>query len=305
MVDSALVTEFAAAKINLWLHVTGRREDGYHLLDSLIAFAGVGDRLTLTRSDDLSLSLTGPFSEGLTTTSDNLVIRAATLLASEAGIRPAAAITLEKNLPVASGIGGGSADAAAAIRGLSKLWNLSLPTEVTARIALRLGADVPMCLAGQAALASGIGEVLHPVGQMAPAWLVLVNPRVAISTPEIFRLRENSFTDITTPAAGKLATLADLTAALRERHNDLQPPAIRLAPVIGEVLERLRGLSGCQHAAMSGSGATCFGLFEDRQTAEQAAGSLSSENSKWWSAAAPLLSDAIAQQTIATALSKP
>lgn len=305
MADSALVTEFAAAKINLWLHVTGRREDGYHLLDSLIAFAGVGDRLTLTRSDDLSLSLAGPFSEGLTTTSDNLVIRAATLLASEAGIRPAAAITLEKNLPVASGIGGGSADAAAAIRGLSKLWNLSLPTEVTARIALRLGADVPMCLAGQAALASGIGEVLHPVGQMAPAWLVLVNPRVAISTPEIFRRRENSFTDITTPAAGKLATLADLTAALRDRHNDLQPPAIRLAPVIGEVLERLRGLSGCQHAAMSGSGATCFGLFEDRQTAEQAAGNLSSENSKWWSAAAPLLSDAIAQQTIATALSKP
>ncbi|MEQ8710600.1 MAG: 4-(cytidine 5'-diphospho)-2-C-methyl-D-erythritol kinase [Rhodospirillales bacterium] len=294
MADAALVTEFAAAKINLWLHVTGRRDDGYHLLDSLIAFAGIGDRLTLTAADDLSLAITGPFSDGLATTNDNLVIRAAWLLASEAGIRPAAAITLEKNLPVASGIGGGSADAAAAIRGLSKLWNLDLPTDVTARLALRLGADVPMCLAGKAALASGIGEVLQPVDRIAPVWLVLVNPRIALSTPEIFRRRDSSFTDIPAPAASKLADLSGLIAVLQERHNDLQPPAIRLAPMVGGVLKRLHGLGGCRHAAMSGSGATCFGLFEDRQTAEQAALQLSSENPEWWSAAAPLLSDAIA-----------
>tara|TARA_R110002110_G_scaffold216406_10_gene430439 strand:+ start:1833 stop:2735 length:903 start_codon:yes stop_codon:yes gene_type:complete len=300
-----VITEFAAAKINLWLHITGRRDDGYHLLDSLIAFAGVGDRLTMTSADDLSLNITGPFSEGLATTSDNLVIRAASLLASEAGIRPAAAITLEKNLPVASGIGGGSADAAAALRGLSALWHLDLSTEVTARLALRLGADVPMCLAGQAALASGVGEVLYPVGRMAPVWLVLVNPRIALSTPEIFRRRGSSFTDIPTPAAGALADLTGLIGALGERHNDLQAPAIGLAPVIGDVLKRLRNLEGCEHAAMSGSGATCFGLFADRQTAEQAADQLLSANPQWWSAAAPLLSDAIGQQTIATGLSKP
>lgn len=292
MADPASVTEFAAAKINLWLHVTGKRDDGYHLLDSLIAFAGVGDSLAFSASGDLALDIDGPFSGGLGSGGDNLVLKAAWLLAAEAGISPAARITLTKNLPVASGIGGGSADAAAALRGLSRLWKLSVPAEDLAAIALRLGADVPMCLAGGAAMAGGIGEELAPVPALAPAWLVLVNPRFALSTPEVFRNRQGDFTAIERPDLPSLATVEGLVSVLAARRNDLEAPAVRLAPVIGDVLADLRASPGARFAAMSGSGATCFALYASRADAEASAMALAEAEPGWWVAAAPLLADA-------------
>lgn len=294
MADPASVTDFAAAKINLWLHVTGRRDDGYHLLDSLIAFAGVGDSLAFSDSGDLALDIDGPFSGGLGSGGDNLVLKAAWLLAAEAGISPAARITLTKNLPVASGIGGGSADAAAALRGLSRLWKLSVPAEDLARIALRLGADVPMCLSGRAAMAGGIGEELAPVPALAPAWLVLVNPRFALSTPEVFRNRQGDFTVIERPDLPSLATIEGLVSVLGARRNDLEAPAVRLAPVIGDVLAELRASPGARFAAMSGSGATCFALYASRADAEASAMALAEAEPGWWVAAAPLLADAAA-----------
>jgi 4-diphosphocytidyl-2-C-methyl-D-erythritol kinase len=290
MADASPVAEFAAAKINLWLHVTGRRADGYHLLDSLIAFAGTGDRLRFDEADTLSLAIDGPFGEGLGSSGDNLIIKAAWLLAAEAGVKPGARIRLEKNLPVASGIGGGSADAAAALRGLARLWKLAVPRKDMARLALRLGADVPMCLDGRAAFAGGIGEELVPVSNLAPAWLVLVNPRFSLSTPEVFRNRQGDFTVTSRPDPAELATPAGLAAALSARRNDLQPPAVRLAPVIGQVLSALRAAPGALFAAMSGSGATCFALFDGEAPARKAAAELALEAPGWWIAPAPLLS---------------
>ena len=289
MADAGTVAEFAAAKINLWLHVTGKRADGYHLLDSLIAFAGIGDRLFLSKADDLKLAIDGPFGAGLGASNDNLVIKAAWLLASEACMRPAAAIRLEKNLPVASGIGGGSADAAAALRGLARLWKLSIPSEDLARIALRLGADVPMCLAGGAAFAAGIGEELTPVDALAPSWLVLVNPSFSLSTPEVFRNRCGGFTDIPRPQPDTLATPDGLASELAARRNDLEAPAVRLAPVIGKVLAALKRAPGSRFAAMSGSGATCFALFDGEGDARAAAAALAEAEPDWWIAPAPLL----------------
>ena len=187
-------SEFAPAKVNLYLHVVGRRSDGYHLLDSLAVFAGVGDRLTVSPSDRLTLSVTGPFAAGLADEADNLVLRAAQRLADRAGIAPTGTLALEKILPVASGIGGGSADAAATLRLLSRFWGL--PTIGLAEIGIGLGADVPVCLAGQPAIMSGIGDVLAPAPRLPELGIVLANPGVAVSTlrssakgPDRFRSR--------------------------------------------------------------------------------------------------------------------
>ena len=192
--------EFAPAKINLHLHVVGRRQDGYHLLDSLVVFAGVGDWLEVSPAADLSLTLAGPFAAGLAAEPDNLVLRAARGLAELAGIRPSGALRLEKNLPVASGIGGGSADAAAALRLLCRFWAIS--PDLT-RLAQSLGADVPVCLLGRPALMSGTGEVLAPAPPVPDAGLVLVNPGIAVATPAVFRARAAGFSQPAGfPAAG-------------------------------------------------------------------------------------------------------
>jgi 4-diphosphocytidyl-2-C-methyl-D-erythritol kinase len=281
------VREFAPAKINLHLHVVGRRDDGYHLLDSLVVFAAVGDWLSVSPADDLSLTITGPFAAGLAAESDNLVLRAARGLADLAGIRPAGALVLEKNLPVASGIGGGSADAAAALRLLSRFWHVApaLPGAALSRPALsslasRLGSDIPVCLLNRPALMSGVGEVLNAAPPLPPAGLVLVNPGVAISTPAVFRARNSGFAvPADFPLAGWLdpGALAQTLAATR---NDLEPPARSLSPVIGDVLTALAETPGCLLARMSGSGATCFGLFASADAARPAAQAIQREG--WW-----------------------
>lgn len=264
---------FAAAKVNLHLHVTGRRADGYHTLDSLVVFAQAGDEITVAPADALSLSVAGPFADALAGEGDNLVLRAARALAAAHGIAPAARITLRKNLPVASGIGGGSADAAAALRALSRLWGVSVPEQV----ALSLGADVPVCLRAKPVVMRGIGEVLLPAPRLPECGLLLVNAGGAVATPSVFRARAGGFSaDAVLP--GGWDDAAGLARDLSALRNDLESAACRLCPVVGEVLEAIAG-TGALLARMSGSGGTCFGLYPDAEAARLAAGRLPAG---WW-----------------------
>ena len=274
-----MIVEPAPAKINLFLHVTGRRPDGYHLLDSLAVFTALGDQVSAEPASDLSLHLEGPFGAALTAESDNLVLRAARALASEAGLPPLARLTLHKNLPVASGIGGGSADAAAAFRTLCRLWNISPDQSVLHRLALALGADVPVCLASAPARMGGIGGDLSAAPLLPDCGIVLVNPGVAVATPDVFRARRGGFSPMADLPSG-WADAAAMVADLRRLTNDLAEPAIGLQPVIADALSALDHLPGCLLARMSGSGATCFGLFASPEAAEQAAAAITP--SAWW-----------------------
>lgn len=282
------LTVQAPAKVNLTLHVTGKRADGYHLLDSLVAFAGVGDTLELAAADGLTLTLAGPTAAALAADDDNIVLRAARALAAAAGIAPRAAITLTKRLPVAAGLGGGSADAAAALRGLTRLWGLNMAEGDLHALGLTLGADVPVCLAARPTTMTGVGEGLSPAPALPPAWLLLVNPRRPLSTPAVFKARTGGFSapqPLTEPPTDAHA----LAVALAARRNDLTQAAISLEPVIADMLALIAAQPGCLLARMSGSGATCFGLFADAATAKPAAAALTATQPGWWIAAAPLL----------------
>lgn len=320
---SATVSRAAPAKVNLYLHVTGRCEDGYHELDSLVVFADVGDTVSAVAADELTLSVGGPFADALKDgdPADNLVLRAARELASHAGVRAGARLHLEKNLPVASGIGGGSADAAATLKVLVELWGLELHDDHirhaasqltgdrdTARaletlfklwrddldsdmlhdIALKLGADVPVCLEGRAVFMGGIGEKLSLAPPLPHAWLVLANPGVALSTPAVFEARSGDFSPPArfTDAPGDAHRLAHI---LKRRDNDLAAPAIALAPVIQDVLDALDAQDGALLARMSGSGATCFALFATADAARIAAKRLQASHPGWWVANAEML----------------
>ena len=275
--------ERAPAKINLTLHVTGRRPDGYHLLDSLVVFAGVGDRVAAAPGQGLSLSVTGPMAAGVPAGPENLILRAAALF----GDAPGARLTLEKHLPVASGIGGGSADAAAALRALSRLWDRPLPglAALTA-----LGADVPVCLRGRPARMSGIGEVLGDPPPLPRGWLVLVNPGIAVSTGAVFAGLGGAFGAPMPDLPAGFADAPALAAWLAAQRNDLEAPARVLAPEIGAVLDALAAEPGVLLARMSGSGATCFGLTGDAATAEATAKRIRAAHPGWWVAAAEMLS---------------
>ncbi len=272
--------EVAPAKINLCLHVTGQRSDGYHLLDSLVVFAEIGDVITSRPMKGLSLSITGPEGDGLSAGADNLVLRAARLM----GARDLA-LTLDKHLPVASGIGGGSSDAAACLRLLSRMMGVALPSQ---KRVLALGADVPVCIAPQACRMQGIGEDLTPLAPLPPLWMVLVNPRREVATPQVFRAldcRENA------PLPAKLPVWSDAVVFcdwLSQQRNDLEAPAIRICPVIGQVLDVLGATEGCALARMSGSGATCFGLYADAVVAKDAAAAIGRAFPDWWCVATGL-----------------
>ncbi len=278
----------AAAKLNLYLHVLGRRADGYHLLDSLVAFAAVGDEITAEPAASLSLEVSGPQAAALAgDRADNLVWRAALLLAAETGRAPAAALSLVKRLPVASGIGGGSSDAAASLRALDALWRLGLDEARLAAIGARLGADVPVCLAARASWLGGIGESVEPAPDLPPVWALLVNPGLALATPAVFKARAGAFS---APArfTAMPADAAGLAALLAGRRNDLTAAAAALMPEISAVLARLERLEGALMARMSGSGATCFALFADGEAAAAAATRLGAEERRWWVAAGRL-----------------
>ena len=268
----------AHAKVNLWLNVVGRRSDGYHLLDSLVAFVDLADTLEARPADRLSLELAGPHAAVLASDPDNLVLKAARLLADRAGVAPRAAIRLAKHIPVAAGLGGGSADAAAALRELGELWRVALPEEELFDLAASLGADVPMCLAGRTALASGSGERLNPAPALPFCAILLVNPGTALATRDVFAARRGPFSPAR-PVAGPWQDPPALVAALAMRGNDLSDAAISLQPAIAEVLDVLRGSEGAHYAAMSGSGATCFALYDSVDAARRAAAALPPA---WW-----------------------
>ena len=274
--------ERAFAKVNLFLHVVGRRSDGYHLLDSLAAFTEVCDLLHAEESDDLSLGIEGPFAPSLADTAhgDNLVVRAARALAASAGVAPRARLTLTKMLPVASGLGGGSADAAAALRVLAPLWGIAPGRAALSAVAEGLGADVPVCLDSRPARMGGVGEALAPSPALPPCGLALLNPGVPVATADVFRHRAGGFSE---PAAlpDGWVDAAAMAAGLAGLCNDLEPAAVALCPLVGVALDALRRVPGCLLARMSGSGATCFGLFATPEQAKAAAEGLARPG--WWS----------------------
>ena len=268
----------ARAKVNLWLNVVGRRADGFHLLDSLVAFTDLADDIEVTPASDLSLEVVGPEASALDGDSDNLVLKAARLLAGRAGLAPRAALRLTKRIPVAAGLGGGSADAAATLLALVDLWRVAMPPEELFDLAATLGADVPMCLAGRPALATGIGERLARVPALPACAILLVNPGVALPTPAVFRARQGGFSP-PRPIDDGWRNLSDFAQELARRGNDLTDAAISLRPEVAAVLDRLRHSDGAAHVAMSGSGATCFALYGSDEEAQRAASLLPAA---WW-----------------------
>ncbi len=289
--NSAGLSRLAPAKINLFLHVTGRRpaqgpQAGYHELESLVVFAqdtDACDRIAVAPADTLHLDIGGPQAAALTDTrDDNLVLRAARQLQAMNGKN--AAITLTKTLPIASGIGGGSADAAATLHALRALWQIEVDDDTLGRMAAQLGADVPVCLFGRAAMMTGIGEQIVAQPALPPFWLVLANPGVALATQDVFGALAGQFGP-PMPLERRPDSAADLAILLRARRNDLEAPARFLAPEIDPVLTALRAQNGCLLARLSGSGATCFGLFAAKRDADFAARNLTRAYPKWWVAA--------------------
>lgn len=274
--------ETAYAKINLALHVRERLPGGYHRIETLFAFAEDGDQLSVASSDELTLTLEGPFAASLGTPEDNLVIQAATALKTRYGVTAGAALNLDKRLPVASGIGGGSADAAAALRLLPRWWNLSAEEDELLDIAGELGADVPACIRSIVARGEGRGDSLayqDPSG-LSGTPLLLVNPLVPLSTAEVFSAWDGK-------DRGELPMQSPLAAALGAR-NDLEPPARALVAGIGEILASLERGEGVILTRMSGSGATCFALFESLKARDAAQGAIAAAHPHWWQLATRL-----------------
>ncbi|MGE0723348.1 MAG: 4-(cytidine 5'-diphospho)-2-C-methyl-D-erythritol kinase [Alphaproteobacteria bacterium] len=274
-----IVREAAPAKVNLYLHVVGRRADGYHLVDSLVAFAAIGDSIEAKPAPGLSLAIDGPFAGDAPADGTNLVLAAAERLRAAAG-GGGAAIRLTKRLPVAAGIGGGSADAAAALRALRRLWRPRGGIDLRP-LAGAIGADVPMCLARRPARIAGIGEVVTPVPAFPMLPAVLVNPGVPLATADVFRGRAGTF-GAPAPALPAWRDAADLVAWLEPLRNDLTETAVRLVPAVGEALRALAGAEGCRLARMSGSGATCLGLFDTMRAARLAARRIRRHQPRWW-----------------------
>ncbi|MEQ1942110.1 4-(cytidine 5'-diphospho)-2-C-methyl-D-erythritol kinase [Mesorhizobium sp. VNQ89] len=276
--------EFAPAKVNLALHVVGRRDDGYHLLESLAVFTRFGDRIEIEEADEDSFVVSGPFAEGVPTDETNLVVGARDAL--RAALPHASArvsIMLQKNLPPASGIGGGSSDAAATLRGLAKLWELDAGNERLSAIGAALGADLPMCIEAKPLIARGTGEQLSPVAGFPSLGLVLVNPGVAVSTPAVFsalKRRDNE----ALPALPTRIDFHTLRNWLEMTRNDLEEAALSIEPAIGAAKRALEN-ADAGFARMSGSGATCFGLFETGNVAKRAAAVIRKRHPDWFVAA--------------------
>lgn len=267
-----LASAFAPAKINLTLHVTGQRSDGYHTLDSLVMFADVGDTVSVRRADSTSLILTGPMATGVPAGEDNLALRAARLMGVQAEV------TLEKNLPLAAGIGGGSSDAAATLRALSQLSGAAMPRDV-----LALGADASVCIVGHgAARMCGIGDAVSNAPDLPVLYAVLVNPMKPVPTADVFKRLKKSDNPPMPDDLPSGVDAAELIAWLSEMRNDLQNPAIDAEPMIAQVFATLEVTPGCLLTRMSGSGGTCFGLYADAETAASAAGRLQESHPGWW-----------------------
>jgi 4-diphosphocytidyl-2-C-methyl-D-erythritol kinase len=285
-----MLIEEGRAKVNLTLRVVGRRVDGYHELESVVAFADCADRLSLAPGSALDLTMSGPLAQACGETSDNLVLKAAHLLGERVPGLKIGRFTLDKVLPVAAGIGGGSADAAAALRLLAQLNGLALDDKRLLDVAIETGADVPVCLASRACDMTGVGDTLLPLSlPIMPC--VLVNPRVPVATRDVFKalgLRNGELlvgaTDVIRATAWpeKGASVEDWVESLAAGSNDLEAPATRIQPVIGEVIAALSATNGAWLARMSGSGATCFAIFENTADAQRAAKKIQIDQPQWW-----------------------
>jgi 4-diphosphocytidyl-2-C-methyl-D-erythritol kinase len=285
-----VLSDDARAKVNLTLRVNGRRTDGYHDLESVVAFADCADRLTLTPGDELGLKMLGPLAEACGDTSDNLVLKAARLLAERVPGMKVGSFTLDKALPVAAGIGGGSADAAAALRLLARLNGLALDDARLIEVAKLTGADVPVCVNSHGCVMTGVGEALEPLA-LPKMPCVMVNPGVPVATRDVFNalgLRNGELrvgvTDVLLQERwpdGE-ASLEEWVEALAASSNDLETPALRVQPVIGEVIAALNATNGAWLARMSGSGATCFAIYENTAEAGRAAEKLRRDHPGWW-----------------------
>jgi 4-diphosphocytidyl-2-C-methyl-D-erythritol kinase len=284
------LVEDARAKVNLTLRVIGRRVDGFHELESVVAFADCADRLSLAAGSELRLQTTGPLAAACGLDADNLVLKAAQLLGQRVAGLKLGDFTLDKVLPVAAGIGGGSADAAAALRLLARANNLAIDDKRLIEVARLTGADVPVCLASRACVMTGVGETLLPLS-LPKMPCVMANPRVAVATKDVFAalgLRHGEllvgasdvFQAAAWPEAG--ASVEDWVEALAAGSNDLEAPAMRVEPVVGEVLAALSASNGAWLARMSGSGATCFAIYENTPEAERAAEKIRRDHPNWW-----------------------
>src|SRR6478672_905589 len=279
-----VLSDDACAKVNLTLRVNGRRADGYHDLESVVAFADCADRLTLTPGSNLDLKMLGPLAQACGDTSDNLVLKAARLLGERVPDMKAGSFSLDKVLPVAAGIGGGSADAAAALRLLSQLNGLALDDPRIIEVAQLTGADVPVCVM------TGVGETLQPLS-LPTMPCVMVNPGVPVATKDVFKALGLRNGELLVGATDVLlqdrwpdakASLEDWVEALAASSNDLEAPAMRVQPVIGEVIAALNATNGAWLARMSGSGATCFAIYENTAEAGRAAEKLRRDHPGWW-----------------------
>lgn len=283
------ITIFAPAKINLYLHITGKLDDGYHTLDSLVNFTDIGDEILIEPADHFDFTINGPFAVEFpidarqsTDSSTNLIVKAVFALAKKIERLPDFKITLTKNLPLASGIGGGSSNAAAALWGMIKWWDLNETNMPWLQdIFLQLGADVPICYYCQPAIMRGIGENLTPAPQLPPCHIVLINPRKLCSTQTIFQSLTPPYSEQTI-VPPKFSTLSAFIEFLKLQKNDMQDAACHHIAEIHEILKSLENQDQCLLSRMSGSGATCFGLFPDENTAAQAMQSLQKEYPKFW-----------------------
>ena len=281
-----VLRELAKAKINFYLHVTGKRADNYHLLDSLIAFCNLGDKLEVISGDEITVTVTGEFAEAVPA-KDNSVIKAALALKTQFKVSQGAAITLHKHLPAGAGLGGGSADAAAALRLLTRFWKIKPAAPELYKIALSLGADVPACLRSTSLYVGGVGETLESGPPLTGLPVVLVNPGKPLITRDVFAAHK-----LTTSSAPRhphaFATREALIQFLQKNKNDLERTAIGLLPEIENVLSAFKAEKDCQLARMTGSGSTCFGCFADLPAAQNAAQKIGDKHPTWWVKAATI-----------------
>ena len=282
------ISLLAPAKVNLFLHICGKRSDGLHLLDSLITFAGIYDSITIKPSPELNVSLKGPFSNKKISTKNNLVLKAAKVLAEFSNIEPKIDIVIAKEIPVASGLGGASVNAAATLKLLTIYWDLNISDKTLFNIGENLGADVPACLTGKTIRIEGVGEILKAAKELPPCWFVFVNPGTQLNTKEVFELGLDKFNSkYKNPKYP--GNLNELQKMLFDTQNGLMKSAIQLVPEIELVINKLRDTKNIIDARLSGSGATCFGVFPTENDAKIAAQTISIANPDWWVKAAPLL----------------
>lgn len=279
---------FAPAKINLYLHVTGRLDNGYHTLDSLVAFADIGDEIKIEPASDFDFIVQGPYANGFSPkeldaspNSSNLVVQAVWALSRAAQKPPNVKITLTKNLPLASGIGGGSSDAGSVLWGLLEWWGISKQAQYLPALMATLGADVPVCLTCAPARMRGIGEILDPAPHMPEIPVVLLHPRKSCPTAQVFARYRSPFRE---PSAlpDAFDNVDQLATFLKTKHNDLYAPACEIVPEVLNAVHTLESRAGCRLGRMSGAGATCFGLFASEEQAQAAARDISFENPDWW-----------------------